>query len=120
MPNQHEIVSTSDNIPDSRTKNTASQQHEYESNNIKESEKTEGTEQKEDKKINDEKSSQKLLACNMCEYKCKRETTLNKHKNTKQEEQICKICKHISPTVIDMLKHVADKHYNNNPAYGRH
>ena len=106
--------SNSDNIPDSHNKSTASQQHESESNNTKESEKTEGTEQKEDKKINDEKSSQKLLACNMCEYKCKRETTLNKHKNKKHEERKCKVCKRISPTVIDMLQHVADKHNNKN------
>ena len=50
------------------------------------------------------------MSCDKCEYQCKKESTLNKHRNTKHEPQACKVCEHKSPSMVDMLKHVADKH----------
>ena len=40
----------------------------------------------------------------------KKESTLNKHRNTKHQTQVCKVCEHTSPRMVDMLKYVADKH----------
>ena len=48
------------------------------------------------------------MSCDKCDYQCKKENTLNKDRNTKHEPQACKVCE--SPSMVDMLKHVADKH----------
>ena len=52
-----------------------------------------------------------LFKCTMCEYKCKREGTLNKHMLTKHQDHACKECKDICSSFIELLKHVASVHF---------
>ena len=61
--------------------------------------------------------TKELLSCDKCDYQCKKENTLNKHKNTKREPQACKVCEQKSPNMVDMLKHVVDRHSNSNKKY---
>ena len=48
--------------------------------------------------------------CDICEYKCKKEVTLDKHKNTKHVVQSCTQCNVKCLTVIDLLKHISTEH----------
>ena len=84
-----------------------------ESENDQESEKLKRTEQIQRDPKYDEKGKglgKELLSCDKCDYQCKKENTLNKHRNTKHETHACKVCEHKSPSMVDILKHVADKH----------
>ena len=54
-----------------------------------------------------------MLNCDQCEYKCKKDNTLKKHKQTKHEEQTCKQCNKIFKTAMEMLMHVAKDHSSN-------
>ena len=60
-----------------------------------------------------ESSVEGLIKCNICDYKCKRTTTLEKHKNTKhnQEKEVCKQCKHLFNSSIELLQHTAEVHH---------
>ena len=53
---------------------------------------------------------QKLLSCYKCDYQCIKENTLRKHRNIKHEPQASKVGEHKSPSMVHMLKYVADKH----------
>ena len=74
------------------------------------------TQTQNDPKNNEKGKNQNtdLISCDRCEYQCKRETTLNKRKNLKHEEQVSKVSGHKSPKMLDMLKHVADIHSKEN------
>ena len=54
-----------------------------------------------------------LRSCDFCDYKCKRVATLEKHKNTKhnQEKEVCKQCKKLFNSSIELLKHTAKMHH---------
>ena len=43
-------------------------------------------------KPNDKEKLAKDLKCDLCDYKCEKRPTLNKHINLKQTEQTCKVC----------------------------
>ena len=51
-----------------------------------------------------------LLSCDKCEYQCKKENTLNKHRHKKHKPHACKVCGHKPPSMVDMLKHFANEH----------
>lgn len=65
-------------------------------------------ETKESKK---EEKIQKQLKCELCEYRCDKNTTLKKHINTKHSEQKCKICRKEFKTSMELVSHVAEEHH---------
>ena len=52
-----------------------------------------------------------LLVCKHCSYKCKKESSLDKHMITKHQEHPCKACHEKCSTFIELLKHVANHHF---------
>ena len=56
-------------------------------------------------------SKDDLISCGQCNYKCKKEKTLQKHIVTKHEEHQCKECKEKLPSFMDLLKHVSKHHF---------
>ena len=46
----------------------------------------------------------------MCDYKVKKEATLQKHIITKHQDHVCKECKEKLPSFMDLLKHVSTHH----------
>ena len=84
-----------------------------ESANYKESEKLEGFNQTQRYPKFFEKVSnhgKELLSCDKCEYQCKKENTLNKHRHNKHKPHARKVCGHKPPSMVDMLKHFANEH----------
>ena len=61
-------------------------------------------------KENYESTMELMLNCDKCEYKCKKESTLKKHKNTKHKDQNCKQCNKTFNTSMEMLLHIAKLH----------
>ena len=57
------------------------------------------------------KVKEDLLKCTKCEQKCKREGTLNKHKQTTHEEHACKESSKKLSSLIELLKHIASKYF---------
>ena len=52
-----------------------------------------------------------LLTCSKCDYKCKKPSTLEKHRLTKHEDHVCKECEEKFPSFMDLLKHIANHHH---------
>ena len=52
-----------------------------------------------------------LLTCFKCEYKCKKPSTLEKHRLAKHEEHVCKECEKKFSSFMELLKHVANQHH---------
>ena len=50
--------------------------------------------------------------CNKCENKCKKDTTLRKHKNTKHEQQLCSNGHIRFDNINNLQKHIAKDHSN--------
>ena len=46
----------------------------------------------ENKSEKDKKKQEIMFHCEKCAYKSKKEVTLNKHMNTKHQDQKCKVC----------------------------
>ena len=65
-------------------------------------------ESKESKK---EDKISKQFKCELCEYSCEKQATLNKHMNTKHTEQKCKACKQEFKTSMELVSHVAKEHH---------
>ena len=84
-------------------KNETSHETSSESENKQESKKS-----KKYEKVSN--NGKELLSCDKCEYQCQKENTLNKHRNTKHEPHECKVCGQKLPSMVVMLKHVADEH----------
>ena len=62
-------------------------------------------------KVGKGNSKENLLACRECNYKCKKEITLNKHMLSNHSDHICKECQEKFPSFMELLKHVAKHHY---------
>ena len=67
---------------------------------------------RKDNKLNAQKNYKKegMLVCTKCDYECKKESTLEKHRIAKHEDQICQECKEKLPSFMELLKHVAKHH----------
>ena len=61
--------------------------------------------------VKDGSKKEELLDCQHCSYKCKKETTLEKHMITKHQEHPCKECKKKFSTFMELLNHVAKYHF---------
>ena len=55
-----------------------------------------------------------MYCCKECAYQCKKEVTLKKQINSKHTKLKCKVSDPDFETLIEMLKHVAEKHESNN------
>ena len=62
-------------------------------------------------KVHKVKSKEELLYCKECNYKCKKEIYLKKHRLSTHGDHICNECKEKLPTFMELLKHVAKHHY---------
>ena len=62
------------------------------------------------KKATQTEHEKDVLSCSKCEYVTKKEVFLKKHNNTKHQDHICKECKEKFQTFMELLKHVADQH----------
>ena len=62
------------------------------------------------KKDSERENKEQVLNCDICNYKCKKETLLKKHMITKHEENPCKECDMKLQTFMDLLQHVAKHH----------
>ena len=51
-----------------------------------------------------------LLKCTMCDYKCKKNVTLSRHINTKNEKNNCNKCYLRFNNIRDLQNHVSDNH----------
>ena len=68
-----------------------------------------------DRKENEHSAQKKdkkegMFTCTKCEYECKKESTLEKHRITEHEDHTCKECKDKLPSFMDLMKHVAEHH----------
>ena len=54
-----------------------------------------------------------LINCNKCNYQCKKQATLDKHILTKHDEHVCKECPEKLSSFMELLKHVAKHHHDN-------
>ena len=52
-----------------------------------------------------------LLNCEMCNYTCKKESSLKNHVLNKHDTHECKECKVKLPSFMKLLKHIAEHHY---------
>ena len=52
----------------------------------------------------------KYVKCDLCDYKCEKRPTLNKHINSKHTEQKCKVCSKDFKTSMQLVNHVAQMH----------
>ena len=70
---------------------------------------------RKENKFNTQKNYKKegMLNCNKCEYECKKESNLEKHRIAKHEDHICQECKDTLPSFIELMKHVAKHHCKN-------
>ena len=55
-------------------------------------------------------SNKDKFKCVKCEYKCKKESTLKKHINTKHIDQECKVCMMKLGSSMELLQHIAIEH----------
>ena len=62
-------------------------------------------------RVKKNKIQDELLSCEICNYKCKKEKSIENHMLTKHTSHECKECKQKLPSVTKLLKHVADNHY---------
>ena len=62
-------------------------------------------------KVKKSKIKVDLLSCKICNYKCKKEISLENHMLIKHESHECKECKEKLPSAMKLLKHVAEKHF---------
>ena len=62
-------------------------------------------------KLPKKNTSRKDFMCEKCDYVCKKQTTMNKHVNTKHTDQICKICEEEFRTSMELIQHVAKEHH---------
>ena len=60
--------------------------------------------------VKDTCSKEDLISCDLCNYKCKKEKSLQKHIVTKCEEHQCMECKEKLSSFMDLLKHVLKHH----------
>ena len=51
-----------------------------------------------------------FFTCDNCDFKCKKEEHIKKHKITKHENHVCKVCKDKFMSFMELLKHVAKHH----------
>ena len=51
-----------------------------------------------------------FFPCNQCEYKLENETNLSGHIKIRHEEQKCKVCQLMLPTIFELLKNVIEEH----------
>ena len=58
----------------------------------------------------EKKTNKYVYKCQICDYTCKKFTTLNKHKNTKHIGHVCKVCGKNLNNAMDLLQHVAIEH----------
>ena len=70
----------------------------------------------EKKKSEEIEKSSKSLKCDLCEYRCEKPNTLQKHINTKHTKQKCSICSVEFGTSIDLLSHIAREHHDDEEA----
>ena len=61
-------------------------------------------------KLPTKNTSRKDFKCEKCDYVCKKQTTMNKHVNTKHTDQKCKICEKEFRTSIELIQNVAKEH----------
>ena len=54
-----------------------------------------------------------MLSCKECKYSCKKEKSLKNHMLTKHEIHQCKECQEKLPTLMQLLKHMAKHHTDN-------
>jgi hypothetical protein len=62
-------------------------------------------------KLPKKNTSRKDFKCEKCDYVCKKQTTMNKHVNTKHIDQKCKICEKEFSTSLELIQHVAKEHH---------
>ena len=62
------------------------------------------------KRTTTSENKKNVLTCSKCEYVTKKKVFLKKHYNTKHQDHICKECKEKFQTFMELLKHVADQH----------
>ena len=54
-----------------------------------------------------------MLNCKHCKYTCKKEKSLKNHILTKYEHHQCKECEEKLPNFMQLLKHIAEHHTEN-------
>ena len=54
--------------------------------------------------------SGKDVNCELCDYRCEKQTTLKKHINSKHTEQKCKTCGKEFETPMKLISHIAIEH----------
>ena len=89
---------------DNRLSNTIS----FDSNDIEDNSSTPKVTKEKIKKI---QTKDELLNCIKCDYKCKKPSTLEKHRMTKHEDHVCKECQEKFSSFMGLLKHVANHHH---------
>ena len=62
-------------------------------------------------KIKKSEINEDFEKCTKGDYKCKKEAILNKHMLTKHQDHACKNFKEIFYYFMELLKHVANKHF---------
>ena len=53
----------------------------------------------------------KEFKCELCDYKCEKSSTLEKHISSKHTEQKCKVCSKDFKTSMELVSHVAKEHH---------
>ena len=61
-------------------------------------------------KSREEQKSAKYFKCDQCDYKSEKLATLKKHKNTKHNEQKCKVFNKEVKTSMELVTHIAKEH----------
>ena len=64
--------------------------------------------------VKKEEIKEHFLACSKCHYKSKKEALLKKHMLTKHTDHSCKECEKKFQSLMELLKHVAKHHVNEN------
>ena len=65
---------------------------------------------KESKEKSESDKEESFLECKLGDYKCKKDTTLKKHTNTRHQEYNCKVCDKKVSNLIELLQHTAKEH----------
>ena len=68
------------------------------------------------KNVQEQEKSSKGLKCELCNYNCEKETTLNKHVLSKHTKQKCTVCGKEFGTSIELLSHIAREHHEQEEA----
>ena len=66
--------------------------------------------------VQEKAKSLKGFKCELCNYSCEKETTLNKHVTLKHSEQKCTTCGKQFGSSIEMLSHIAKDHHEEEEA----